>query len=120
MILPEISEFYKVLGEKLKTERIRKNVSQDKMAQHLGLTRASIINLEKGRHRPSIYQLIQISNLLELDYTSFVPYTDTKNKNKGIVQLNDLKNYVTDQEKIEKPALTAISKFLSAIKKTES
>lgn len=116
LVLPEIEIFYQALGERIKTERLKRKISQENLASHLDLTRASVINLEKGRHRPSIYQLISIANFFKIDYDSLIPYV-SKSPNPRSKKLSpDLRNIVTDQEKIDKPARDVINNFLSAIK----
>jgi transcriptional regulator with XRE-family HTH domain len=116
MPLPEADIFYRSIGRLVQTERINRGISQEILANQLGLTRASVINLEKGRHKPSIYQLMIIAEILQIDYNRLIPVLDegiTKTK-KDIV--DNLKNAVTDQDSIEKPARTAVINFLSSIK----
>lgn len=115
MILPDIDSFYKLLGERIKTERIKKKISQKSIGDHLGLTRASIINLETGRHRPSIYQIIMIANYFNMDYTALIPFNIAKPQKKKKEISADLKNIITDQDKIDKSTRATINNFLSAI-----
>lgn len=120
MILPEIDTFYKKLGEKVKTERIKRNISQEKLGNFLDLTRASVINLEKGRHRPSIYQIIMIANFFEMEYQELIPFeTQRQTKGKSKDFSKELNNIITDQE-IDKSSKKAINSFLSAIKESEA
>lgn len=65
--------FYEEVGEKIRKARIGAGVSQEVIAEYLSLTRASIVNIEKGRQRPSIYLLIVIADLLKIDYIDLVP-----------------------------------------------
>lgn len=118
-MLLDVDSFYKEIGLRIKSERIKRDISQKSLGDHLELTRASVINLEKGRHRPSIYQLIQIASFFQIDYSSLVPYEIQKTRRKKTdlsKELND-NNIVTDQEKIGKSTRTAISNFLSTIQK---
>jgi transcriptional regulator with XRE-family HTH domain len=117
-MLLDIDSFYKELGQRIKSERIRRNISQKVLGDHLELTRASVINLEKGRHRPSLYQLIQIANFFQIDYTSLIPYQVQKPKRKmtDLSKNLDNDNIVTDQEKIGRSGRTAINNFLATLK----
>ena len=120
MILPEILDFYKEVGSRIKTERIKRNISQESLSNYLGLTRASVINLEKGRHRPSVYQILQVSIFFKMDYTLLIPFEifgrKAKNKNLG----KDLSKIVADQKITDnKAAKEAINGFLSAIKNND-
>jgi transcriptional regulator with XRE-family HTH domain len=117
MILPNIDDFYSELGDRIKTERLKRKINQEELGSQLDLTRASIINLEKGRHRPSIYQLIMIANFFDIDYTNLIPVVTEKQKKKSKASIADLNNMVTDQQEVGKSARTAVLDFLSAIKK---
>lgn len=118
-MLLDVDSFYKEIGLRIKSERIKRDISQKSLGNHLELTRASVINLEKGRHRPSIYQLIQIASFFQIDYSSLVPYEIQKTRHKKTDLSKELNNnnIVTDQEKIGKSTRTAISNFLSTIQK---
>jgi transcriptional regulator with XRE-family HTH domain len=73
MILPDIDSFYLQVSELIKTERIKKNYKQQQLCDLLGLSRGSITNLEKGKHRPSIYQLLKLAVFFGIDYTQLIP-----------------------------------------------
>jgi transcriptional regulator with XRE-family HTH domain len=116
MPIPDADNFYQSIGRLIQTERLNRGISQEILAGQLDLTRASIINLEKGRHKPSIYQLMLIAEILQTDYTSLIPVvTENPLKSKKDI-LDNLKNAVTDQGSIDKPARTAVMNFLSSIK----
>ena len=65
--------FYVEVGNRIKDARNLAVINQETLATQLGLTRASVINLEKGRHRPSLFLIIEIANILMCDYTSLIP-----------------------------------------------
>ncbi len=116
--LPEIESFYSDLGEKIKVERLRQRISQEELANYIGLTRASIINLEKGRHRPSVYQIIQISTMFNIDYTKLIPLE--LNVNKGNTTNEELKDkvlFTLDPNEFDKNAQNAVLDFLSLLNK---
>lgn len=46
----------------LKAERIKRGISQEKLAQYCGISKSSVSKWEKGITRPSIYQLPQIAD----------------------------------------------------------
>jgi len=115
-MLPDIESFYRDLGEAIKTERLRRKINQERLGEILELTRASIINLEKGRHRPSIYQVLQIASFFQIEYTDLIPFKTEKEKSKHKAINRNLKNVVTDQ-KLDEATKTAVIDFLTAIKK---
>lgn len=56
---------YPILGKKIKRLRKSKGLTQDEVSALLGLSRASINNIENGRHRIQLHVLYGYSNLLE-------------------------------------------------------
>ena len=41
------NQFYEVLGSNISSIRIKKGLKQEELANHLGLSRPSIVNIEK-------------------------------------------------------------------------
>jgi transcriptional regulator with XRE-family HTH domain len=118
MELPEIEVFYSDLGEKIKVERLRQRISQEELANYLGLTRSSIINLEKGRHRPSVYQLLQIAAMLNIEYTKLIPVALKINKNTTTnKELRERVQSVLDPKEFDNNDKNAVLNFLSLLNK---
>lgn len=118
MELPEIEKFYNDLGERIKVERLRQRISQEELASYLGLTRSSIINLEKGRHRPSVYQLLQIAGMLNIEYTELIPIGLRLNKNTTTnTELKDKVQSLLNPLEFDDKAKNAVLDFLSLINK---
>jgi transcriptional regulator with XRE-family HTH domain len=122
MITLDIDQFYAEIGRTIKSARLKRGLTQDIMASHLNLTRSSIINLEKGRHRPSIFQLLQISDLLKISYKDLIPYNEPVYNEKVTLAaqreiLSALDKAVTDQQLTDKPSRKAVFNFLTDQKK---
>jgi transcriptional regulator with XRE-family HTH domain len=66
-------EFYISLGANIARCRKRAGLSQATVAGHLGLTRASISNLEAGRQRPLLHQMVNLADILETTLLELVP-----------------------------------------------
>ncbi len=116
MQLQGIERFYSELGEKIKVERLRHRISQEELAGFLGLTRSSIINLEKGRHRPSVYQLLQIAAMLNIEYTKLIPVALEVNKNTTTnEELKDKVQSILDPSEFDDRAKNAVLDFLSLL-----
>ena len=114
MIIPDIDIFYSSLSDLIKTERIKRGIKQEKMQDVLGLSRGSITNLEKGKHRPSIYQLLKIAELFEIDYVDLIP---VKRDNIEIVtDPNLLDKAIFDEVERTQSATESVEKFLSELK----
>lgn len=52
--------------EVLKRERIRQNISQYKMAKDTGLSKSSILYIERLEQKPALYTLIIIAQYLDI------------------------------------------------------
>jgi len=53
------------LANIVKEMRTQKDISQDKLAELVGVTRQTIISLEKGSYVPSLLLAMRISEVLE-------------------------------------------------------
>jgi transcriptional regulator with XRE-family HTH domain len=58
--------FYKKLGESIRAARKRSNFTQDDLADHLGLTRVSIVNFEQGTQKIQLHNLLELTSLLNI------------------------------------------------------
>ena len=114
MIFSDSDLFYNELGSRIKKERLARNITQDELAQELELTRTSIINLEKGRHKPSIYQITLIAKYFNMDYTKFIPVILEPTSEYKKVTVLDLGNMVSDQSEIDSAAKQTILDFISS------
>lgn len=68
--------FYKELGSGITRARKEKNLSQEMLAEKVGMSRASIVNIEKGRQYPPIHLIWQIANTLNVDIKFLIPDED--------------------------------------------
>ena len=57
----------RALGLNIKAERNRKELSQEKLAELIDMSKNSIIQIEKGRQIPSAISLYLIAKVLEID-----------------------------------------------------
>lgn len=57
-------EIYKMIGERIRDERQKKRLTQDELASRIGLKRASITNVERGRQQLLVHTLLQIADSL--------------------------------------------------------
>ena len=59
-------DFYRRLGRTVADQRRALGLSQEDIAERVGLSRASIANLESGRQRIMVHQLFALVNALKL------------------------------------------------------
>ena len=57
------------LGEKIKTTRAQKGITQKELAEKAGLAERTIQRIENHKVEPSIYSLNKISEVLSFDFT---------------------------------------------------
>jgi transcriptional regulator with XRE-family HTH domain len=68
---------YKIIGERIKSQREDLNISQLELSQKLDISRSSISNIEVGRHQIPLYLLYQISKEMNIDIKNLLPdYSD--------------------------------------------
>lgn len=73
-------EFYQQLGEKLKKARTDANKSQEALAQTLGLSRVTVVNIEKGRQKILVHNLVDAANFLEVKLSDLIPSEQNDNE----------------------------------------
>ena len=55
------------LGINIKSERLRRNISQEKLAELTNISRNSVSLIETGKINPTILKVIDIANVLGVD-----------------------------------------------------
>ncbi|MNJ97107.1 anaerobic benzoate catabolism transcriptional regulator [compost metagenome] len=66
-------DFYQQLGDALKEARIKSGQSQESLAEAMGLSRVTIVNIEKGRQKVQVHNLVEAANFLNVDVASLIP-----------------------------------------------
>lgn len=76
--MADFDELYRELGRRIRQAREQngENLSQDGLAKRLGLSRASVVNIEAGRQRAPLHLLWQIAELLGTDLTQLIPRSE--------------------------------------------
>ena len=57
----------KNLGINIKSERLRRNISQEKLAELTNISRNSVSLIETGKINPTILKVIDIARVLDID-----------------------------------------------------
>jgi transcriptional regulator with XRE-family HTH domain len=65
--------FYQQLGENIRRRRKHRKLSQERLADLVGLTRTSMTNIERGRQRPPLHTLCEIMEHLQVDIGDLLP-----------------------------------------------
>ena len=60
----------KNIGINIKSERLRRNISQEKLAELTKISRNSVSLIETGKINPTILKVLDIANALDTDLNS--------------------------------------------------
>ena len=58
-------EIYRIFGRRVSVERSALGMSQEELARRVGLSRASIANIEAGRQRVLLHQVLALAYALD-------------------------------------------------------
>ena len=73
-----MTDLYKNIGRKFQEERKRQGKSQSEVAESLKMSRASLSNIEQGRHKITLETLIEYSLLLKISPIIMLPNENGK------------------------------------------
>ncbi|GAB3834353.1 hypothetical protein GCM10028895_55750 [Pontibacter rugosus] len=63
----EEKKFYATIGNNIKRLREKAHLKQEGLSELLGLSRTSIVNIEKGRQCPNLYLIIKLTEALSIN-----------------------------------------------------
>jgi transcriptional regulator with XRE-family HTH domain len=69
----EEARFHIELGQRIRSRRETLRLTQDQVADGLALSRTSIVNIEKGRQRLLVFQLVRLAAALRCDPIHLLP-----------------------------------------------
>jgi transcriptional regulator with XRE-family HTH domain len=64
---------YRLFGSRVRALREEKNVTQEELGKRVDLSRTSITNIEKGRQRVLLHQMVEIAQALDAEPVSLIP-----------------------------------------------
>lgn len=67
---------YRVFGSRLRELREAKSVTQEELGRRVELSRTSITNIEKGRQRVMLHQMVELAQALEAEPLALMPTSD--------------------------------------------
>lgn len=68
---------YRVFGSRLRELREEKDVTQEELARRVDLSRTSITNIEKGRQRVMLHQMVELAEALGAEPLTLLPASET-------------------------------------------
>ena len=66
------SKLYLFIGEKIRKHRKNNGLTQEELANEIGLSRASIVQIEQGKQKISIHILYKVANIFNKPITDFI------------------------------------------------
>ncbi|PYI50008.1 hypothetical protein DLM86_31190 [Paenibacillus flagellatus] len=95
---------YAIIGQRIRINRERFNMTQEEMGEKVGLTRSSIANIELGRQKIQLDTLYLVALALKLEVYELLP---------SVIELengeNDNIQFLLEQDKFTEEQLSWIS-----------
>lgn len=112
---------YIQVGIRIKDARENARLKQGSLAEMLHLSRASVVNIEKGRQRPSLHILYQIAIMTNCDLIDLLP---ALNREMIDAEKNNLKatwvKKISESSKGNVETSQKLTDFVKEITKTDS
>ncbi|WP_282160376.1 helix-turn-helix domain-containing protein [Ulvibacterium marinum] len=71
--------FYSAVGQSIKEARVTADIRQAELAKKINMSRASIVNIEKGRQHTPLHILWSLSEILEVEIGTLIPNFQSSN-----------------------------------------
>lgn len=65
-------EHSRILGERIRTERHRQHITQERLYLDAGISRDVLQRIEAGQHNPTLFTLLRIARVLDVPLTQLV------------------------------------------------
>lgn len=101
------------IGEKIRTEREKRKMSQGTLAERLGISQQAVHAYEKGMRKPKLEKLIRISVALNVPVELFLP--DELNENEMVRKIKEEydRGYQAGREAMKKELMEHMQIWLS-------
>jgi transcriptional regulator with XRE-family HTH domain len=118
-LMTDLEALYREVGRRLRQARETQGLSQEKLAGQLGLSRASIVNIEAGRQRAPLHLLWQISEALGTDLSLLIPRREELFPVEKEVSLDPgMVKQIKEAANGNVDTIKAITRFVSKLKTT--
>ena len=68
-------QFYQLIGKRIKRERSISGINQEQLGKKVGISRVSIVNIEKGKQMPPVHVIWKIATALDTTVERLFPIT---------------------------------------------
>lgn len=93
---------YIEIGERIQIARKACDLSQQELADVVGLTRTSISNIESGKQHLTIHTLFDIAAMLEISVHELLPEYISDEKQQQITELRNIANQILELQERSK------------------
>ena len=83
-------KFYAILGQRIRAARLAASLTQDVLAQMVGLSRTSVTNIEKGRQPVPCHLLVKIGDAVRASPEELLPPASTIGMADAVVEAEGL------------------------------
>ena len=68
-------QFYQQIGKRIKRERSISGINQEQLGKKVGISRVSVVNIEKGKQMPPVHVIWKIASALDTTVDRLFPIT---------------------------------------------
>ncbi|NNN19728.1 MAG: helix-turn-helix transcriptional regulator [Acidimicrobiaceae bacterium] len=61
------AQYYRELGQRIQRARLRQQLTQENLASLVGLSRTSVVNIERGRQKVLAHVLVRLAHALHME-----------------------------------------------------
>lgn len=101
------------IGQKIAEERIKKNKTQEELAEILGITPSFLSHIETGKRKPGFDTLIQISKCLNISLDYLILDEDIEKNIKEDVYIKEIYKKLEPLDNVTKEKLIDIIIYIS-------
>ncbi len=80
-------EVYRLVGQQIRKERVKRHMTQEDLASRVGLTRTSVTNIEKGRQKVLLHTLFHLAEVLGVELGDLLSLLQIKGRPLALDQL---------------------------------
>lgn len=104
---------YKIIGSRIRNARADLGLNQEELSEKIGISRASVSNIEIGRQQPPLHILYAISQALQTDVQLLLPTRQEIDENMSVDLIGDILKTENIQENTRKKIEDLINKLNS-------
>lgn len=120
--MPDVDILYQVIGRRVREGRDRstQKYSQAKLAKVLGISRASIVNIEAGRQHAPLDLLWRIANALDTELVHLIPRRAELSSSGATTELDEgmlkqIKLEAKGNSNLQKSLINVVGRLLTTI-----